>query len=231
MEPANEETGPVPRPPPLPSSPPQSTSTTTTAPSSSIAVGADKTAIVTAALSDGVSVSNGSVLPQARRDRPISGVIPPYWSHHRNISRTSQASSEQPAITLEDHTEDPNSETSRGLWAKSVTIDEHAVVQGKTGIGAYVVWNCKIQTLDGGPITVRMRYSEFDDLRRQLQAAFPHAKSALPALPPKSVLYKFRPSFLESRRVGLEYFLHCVLLNPEFSGSPIVKEFLFGRMC
>lgn len=57
---------------------------------------------------------------------------------------------------------------------------------------------------------------------------------------------KFRPSFLESRRVGLEYFLKwvsrllssyiysnviisCVLLNPEFSGSPIVKDFLFGR--
>ncbi|KAF4220491.1 hypothetical protein CNMCM8980_001189 [Aspergillus fumigatiaffinis] len=225
MEPANEETGSVPRPQPS-SSPPQFST-------SSSAV--DRDTIVAAALSDGVSVSNGSAFPQARHasstDRPVSGVIPPYWSHHRNASRTSQISLDQPAITLEDHTEDPNSETSRGLWAKSVTVDDYAVVQGKTGVGAYVVWNCRIQTLDGGPITVRMRYSEFDDLRRQLQASFPHAKNALPALPPKSVLYKFRPAFLESRRVGLEYFLNCVLLNPEFSGSPIVKEFLFGRMC
>ncbi|GIK07392.1 PX domain-containing protein ypt35 [Aspergillus viridinutans] len=227
MEPANEETGSVPRPQPL-SSPPQFSTTT-----SSPAVNTDT--IVSAALSDGVSVSNGSVLPQARHasssDRPVSGVIPPYWSHHRNASRTSQISLDQPAITLEDHSEDPNSETSRGLWAKSVTVDDYAVVKGKTGVGAYVVWNCRIQTLDGGPITVRMRYSEFDELRQQLQASFPHAKNALPALPPKSVLYKFRPAFLESRRVGLEYFLNCVLLNPEFSGSPIVKEFLFGRMC
>lgn len=23
----------------------------------------------------------------------------------------------------------------------------------------------------------------------------------------------------------------CTLLNPEFSGSPIVKDFLFGRIC
>jgi hypothetical protein len=217
----------VPRPQPL-SSPPQFSTTT-----SSPAVNTDT--IVSAALSDGVSVSNGSVLPQASHtsssDRPVSGVIPPYWSHHRNASRTSQISLDQPAITLEDHSEDPNSETSRGLWAKSVTVDDYAVVRGKTGVGSYVVWNCRIQTLDGGPITVRMRYSEFDDLRRQLQASFPHAMNALPALPPKSVLYKFRPSFLESRRVGLEYFLNCVLLNPEFSGSPIVKEFLFGRMC
>lgn len=69
-----------------------------------------------------------------------------------------------------------------------------------------------------------LRYSEFDDLRQRLLASFPHATSALPLLPPKSVLcmspdmprgfmstdnapVRFRPSFLESRRVGLEYFL------------------------
>ena len=74
------------------------------------------------------------------------------------------------------------------------------------------------------------RYSEFDDLRQRLVDSFPHAKNALPALPPKSVICmflwllfpfvlpshwlisivmtdKFRPKFLESRRVGLEYFL------------------------
>lgn len=132
------------RPQPLSSSPQFPTTTTSPA--------VDTDIIVAAALSDGVSVSNGSVLPQARHasstDRPVSGVIPPYWSHHRNASRTSQISLDEPAITLEDHTEDPNSETSRGLWAKSVTVDDYAVVQGKTGVGAYVVWSCRIQTLD-----------------------------------------------------------------------------------
>ncbi|KAB8238472.1 PX domain-containing protein ypt35 [Aspergillus alliaceus] len=215
MERANEETSLVP---PLPPS-------TTPNPD----------APVTTSLSNGISVSNGTVFPQPRnaalKDRPVSGIVPPYWSHHRNASRASQISLDQPAITLEDHTEDPDSETSRGLWARSVSVDDHVVVQGKSGIGAYVVWSCTIQTLEGGPITVRMRYSEFDDLRQKLESSFPHAKSALPALPPKSVLFKFRPAFLESRRVGLEYFLNCVLLNPEFSSSPIVKDFLFGRMC
>lgn len=144
MEPANEETGPVPRPQPLPSPPPQS--------STSIVLDVDS--IVTASISDGVSASNGpTILPApnnapSRKDRPASGVIPPYWSHHRNPSRASQASVDQPAITLEDNTEDPYSETSRGLWAKSVTVDDYVVVEGKTGIGAYVVWNCRIQTLD-----------------------------------------------------------------------------------
>ncbi|KAF3391470.1 PX domain-containing protein YPT35 [Penicillium rolfsii] len=166
------------------------------------------------------------------KSRPVSSIVPPFWQRHeRTISRASLSSLAQSRIIrLEDHTADPDSETSRGLWAKSVAIDDHVVVQGKSGVGSYVVWNCRIQTLDGGPITVRMRYSEFDDLRQRLESAFPHARNALPALPPKSVLFKFRPKFLESRRVGLEYFLNCVLLNPEFSSSPIVKDFLFGRL-
>ncbi|KAJ5936699.1 hypothetical protein N7466_003149 [Penicillium verhagenii] len=169
---------------------------------------------------------------QTPSSRPLSAVVPPYWQRHeRNASRASQSSLARSAlITLEDHTADPECETSRGLWAQSVLIEDHVVVQGKTGVGAYVVWNCRIQTLDGGPMVVRMRYSEFDDLRNRLVSSFPHAKNALPALPPKSVFYKFRPKFLEQRRVGLEYFLNCVLLNPEFSSSPIVKDFLFGRM-
>lgn len=49
---------------------------------------------------------------------------------------------------MEDHTADPDSETSRGLWARSVAIDDHVVVHGKSGVGSYVVWNCTIQTLD-----------------------------------------------------------------------------------
>jgi len=185
---------------------------------------------------------NGTIRPSfthseeslGSKDRPLSGVTPPYWRHQRAISRASLISvdsSGTPAITLEDHTEDPDSDSSRGLWAKSVTIDDHVLVEGKTGVGAYVVWNCKVQTLEGGQMMIRMRYSEFDDLRKRLLAAFPHAKHALPALPPKSVFFKFRSSFLESRRVGLAYFLNCVLLNPEFSGSPVLKDFLFSHLC
>ncbi|KAJ5528075.1 hypothetical protein N7513_012234 [Penicillium frequentans] len=181
---------------------------------------------------DGPTDDTRSLSQTSGHSRAVSGVVPPYWQRHeRNVSRASQTSLARSAmITLEDHTADPECETSRGLWAQSVLIEDHVVVQGKTGVGAYVVWNCRIQTLDGGPMVVRMRYSEFDDLRQRLVSSFPHAKSALPALPPKSVFYKFRPSFLEQRRVGLEYFLNCVLLNPEFSSSPVVKDFLFGRL-
>lgn len=42
----------------------------------------------------------------------------------------------------------------------------------------------------------RLRYSEFDDLRQKLLAAFPHAKNALPPLPPKSVLCMLQQIFI-----------------------------------
>ena len=70
------------------------------------------------------------------------------------------------------------------------------------------------------------RYSEFFDLREKLVAELPHCKTALPALPPKSIFCKdcdrmisaaklteyliidrFQPKFLEKRRSGLSYFL------------------------
>jgi hypothetical protein len=90
---------------------------------------------------------------------------------------------------------------------------------------------------------IRKRYSEFDDLRHKLLQTFPYSAAAMPPLPPKSVISKFRPKFLENRRAKLQYFLKCaypltgwtiadshscILLNPEFSGSPVLKEFLFS---
>lgn len=99
-------------------------------------------------------------------------------------------------------------------------------------------------------MNIRKRYSEFDDFRSQLIQSFPNFEAAVPPLPPKSVISKFRPQFLEKRRAGLQYFLKyyspniifathrlltdgrslssCILLNPEFSGSPVLKDFLFA---
>jgi hypothetical protein len=56
-------------------------------------------------------------------------------------------------------------------------------------------------------MNIRKRYSVFDDLRRRLVLTFPNFEAAVPALPPKSVLKRFQPRFLEKRRAGLQYFL------------------------
>jgi|TARA_R110002003_G_scaffold589_15_gene20697 hypothetical protein len=86
----------------------------------------------------------------ARPER--TSVVPPYWQRHeRHASRLSSYSTDNgrpTPISLEDHT-DEGSEQCRVLWAKGVTIDDYVVVSGTApGLGAYVVWNCTVETLD-----------------------------------------------------------------------------------
>lgn len=159
---------------------------------------------------------------------------PPYWHsetrHGRSISNASYQSlgyQRPSAILLEDHSEETNV-LSQSCWAKSATIDEYVLVSGPTGIGAYVVWHCTVETLKGGDMTIRKRYSEFDQLRVDLVRAFPHAEAMIPQLPRKSVVSRFRPKFLHARKAGLSHFLNCILLNPEFAASPILKDFIFS---
>ena len=81
-----------------------------------------------------------------------SAVVPPYWQRHQrsaSFRSTCSADNTRPTpIGLEDHTHD-GSEQCKALWAKGVTIDDYDVVSGTApGIGAYVVWNCTVETLD-----------------------------------------------------------------------------------
>ncbi|KAH6959075.1 Phox homologous domain-containing protein [Fusarium avenaceum] len=166
---------------------------------------------------------------------PSSITSPPYWlntrnGHQRTISNMS-AESVLPAgaITLRDNETSDFDDRNSACWAKSVEIVSHTVVNGSaTNIGAFVVWNIRVEALNGSYMNIRKRYSEFDEFRYRLVQTFPGFEAAVPALPPKSVISKFRPRFLEKRRAGLQYFLNCILLNPEFSGSPVLKEFLFA---
>ncbi|PNP58468.1 hypothetical protein THARTR1_01484 [Trichoderma harzianum] len=158
---------------------------------------------------------------------------PPYWphagSHQRTISSMS-AESILPvgAIRLFDRDTNDDDRNS-ACWAKSVEITDYIIVNGSnTNIGAFVVWNVRVETLTGSFMNIRKRYSEFDDFRQKLTLSFPNFKAAVPELPPKSAIFKFRPKFLEKRRAGLQYFLNCILLNPEFSGSPVLNDFLFA---
>lgn len=95
-------------------------------------------------------VRDGAKTATARPER--HSVVPPYWQRHeRHASRMSSYSTDNghpTPISLEDHT-DEGSEQCRVLWAKGVTIDDYVVVSGTApGLGAYVVWNCTVETLD-----------------------------------------------------------------------------------
>ncbi|KAI0903309.1 Phox-like protein [Ustulina deusta] len=166
---------------------------------------------------------------------------PPYWTargsqdhpsgHGRTISSAS-ADSLIPAglcITLRDNENSGIDDRGIACWAKSVEVTDYVTVNGSTtNIGAFVVWNIRVEHFNGSFMYIRKRYSEFDDLRWRLMRTFPGFEAAVPELPPKSFISKFRPKFLEKRRAGLQYFLTCIMLNPEFSGSPVLKEFLFS---
>lgn len=80
-------------------------------------------------------------------------LIPPYWQHRREVSHASVVSNastttKPPPIILEDHTEEEDGLTSP-LWAKAVSIENFVIISGNlTGVGSYVVWICKVFTLD-----------------------------------------------------------------------------------
>jgi len=156
---------------------------------------------------------------------------PPYWLRNRSATHSTIRSLETPAaITLKDNTEE-EAEAHNQLWARSITVDHFVTIQGNSvGIGAYVVWICKVEMLDGNPMTIHKRYSEFDELRDRLLKAFPDStNTSLPPLPPKSAIYKFKLKFLEKRRQGLAYFLNCVMLSPQYASSIIIKDFIFDQ--
>lgn len=177
-----------------------------------------------------------TALDDRGHDDPSNGTprvaeAPPFWTRQgRRISTVSSHSINQQrahAILLEDHSEESDV-ASQGCWAKSVTIDDYTVVAGPTGIGAYIVWHLTVKTLKGGNLEIRKRYSEFDQLRTNLLMAFPNAAAMIPPLPRKSLVSRFRPRFLEQRKAGLGEFMNCILLNPEFAASPVLKDFIFG---
>ncbi|KAH8682440.1 Phox homologous domain-containing protein [Xylariales sp. PMI_506] len=176
---------------------------------------------------DGGSDDNSAVVS------PVTS--PPYWlrghnlGHARSTSLASVESIPQGGITLRDNESSGYDDRNGACWAKSVEVTDYVLVNGSaTNIGAFVVWNIRVETLSGSYMNIRKRYSEFDDFRWRLIHTFPNFEAAVPELPPKSLISKFRPRFLEKRRAGLQYFLNCILLNPEFSGSPVLKEFLFS---
>jgi hypothetical protein len=99
--------------------------------------------------SDSASKAGGGVPESAKSALQPSQTPLPYWTHQRSLSHLSQISLDRPRpITLRDRTGSLSS-TNGALWAKSISIEDYVIVSGNlTGIGAYVVWTCKVQTLD-----------------------------------------------------------------------------------
>jgi len=111
-------------------------------------------------------------------------------------------------------------------FARDVQISGWTSV-GEKREGAYIVYDCAISTKEGSAIHVHKRYSDFAELHARLRATLPqYQQRFLAALPPKSPLAKFRPTFLESRRRLLEHWLSSILLHPDIGGCKAVREWI-----
>ncbi|KAG2200933.1 hypothetical protein INT47_003168 [Mucor saturninus] len=110
------------------------------------------------------------------------------------------------------------------IFATDAIVD-HPLRIG-VGYGSYICYSCTILSDKGAPITVRKRYSDFVELREELIKQYPTLKRSIPKLPPKKVVGKFTPTFVEQRRRELEYFFKFVVLHPVVGASPIVRHWI-----
>ncbi|SPQ17821.1 9eda1d02-97a9-46ea-99e0-76b6f4f05b7b [Thermothielavioides terrestris] len=189
---------------------------------------ASEASIPSDVLSDQVTSPSVSVPPywSHSRAQQENQLLPHPRGHARAVSSASVESVLPPgAITLQDNERDDDEDDqhpgrrsnsseiygrdrNRACWARSVQVTDYVLVNGSaTNIGAFVVWHIRVETLNGSRMNIRKRYSEFDEFRQRLVQTFPNFEAAVPALPPKSVLKRFQPRFLEKRRAGLQYFL------------------------
>jgi hypothetical protein len=98
-------------------------------------------------------------LPQHMVSSTLSNssvTAPPYWmhgnTHQRNISNVSTESIlPAGAITLQDNETSEHNDRNNACWARSVEIVDYTVVNGgATSVGAFVVWNVRVETLNVG---------------------------------------------------------------------------------
>ena len=82
-------------------------------------------------------------------------LVPPHWLHRRHESYISVENSDpgRVPITLQDNTGEDSTgeqaERSSSCWARAVAIEDYVLVSGAfRNVGTFVVFNCKVDTLD-----------------------------------------------------------------------------------
>ena len=99
------------------------------------------------------------------------------------------------------------------LVALEVTKVERAGKRFATYMTYVIVGTIHSSSGGGGEraVEAHRRYTDFQALRKQICKQYPALHEVLPPLPEKKVLGKFKASFLEKRREGLQLFLAAVV--------------------
>ena len=93
------------------------------------------------------------------------------------------------------------------------------------GFSAYTTYRTRVKSSDpdfSPMVDIRLRYSDFHNLRTQLIEA--HPTMLVPNLPPKQIFGKFNPKFVEKRALGLTKFLNLVVSHAVFGKSPHLTD-------
>ncbi|CAG8636006.1 12551_t:CDS:2 [Racocetra fulgida] len=93
------------------------------------------------------------------------------------------------------------------LFAQQVNVSNP--IRIGTGYGSYIAYTCTVKS---------------QELRSQLIKAYPKFRKLIPCLPPKRIMGKFMPEFIEKRRKDLEYFLAYVLLHPILGPTTVLRR-------
>ncbi|KAI0825559.1 Phox homologous domain-containing protein [Irpex lacteus] len=118
--------------------------------------------------------------------------------------------------------------SSTGAFAQDVQVIGWTSVGDKKG-GAYIVYDCAIQTKEGAVVHVHKRYSAFEQLYWRLRSTLPpYQQSLVPQLPPKNPLSKFRAAFLDKRRRALQHWLASVMLHPDVGGCQAIRQWVIN---
>eukprot|EP00300_Choanocystis_sp_HF-7_P027281 c32366_g1_i1.p1 GENE.c32366_g1_i1~~c32366_g1_i1.p1 ORF type:complete len:247 (+),score=50.47 c32366_g1_i1:89-742(+) len=93
------------------------------------------------------------------------------------------------------------------------------------GVGAFTLFHVRLKSTDpefAPLVDIRLRYSDFFNLRQQLVEA--HPTMLVPNLPGKQTFGRFASDFVEKRAKGLQKFLSLVVSHAVFGKSAHVTE-------
>lgn len=123
--------------------------------------------------------------------------------------------------------EDRSAASSEGTWVHAVSIPTWEIVEGgDTGNGAgYASFLVSIRTARGQYLRFLRRYTDFAVLHDSLKKDYDN----VPDIPPRAIVARFNPAFLDERRRQLEWFLMEVLLDPILTKSGSVRAFCHGQ--
>ncbi|GJE90442.1 Phox-like protein [Phanerochaete sordida] len=181
-------------------------------------------------LPDGIDVEEEARLYEELCDSPVEPASDSELSgsnprSRRRRTRPESLFSHEPSIWLSDNTNSPTSPTP--TFARNVQISGWTLVGDRSNAGAYVVFDCAITLKDGTVVHAHKRYSAFAELDALLREMLPpRMRRAVPKLPPKSPLSKFRAAFLDKRRRDLQHWLASVILHPDLGGREVVRHWV-----